>query len=533
MPEEWQRLFLRGLRVFGWAAGSDTIRRMRTEAGVTGELPDEALPRAEEVSTSKIQRKTELALVLLVSAAILIPCFWQRHVQAGDLASHVYNAWLAQLAGEGKAPGVYTVWQAKNVLFDLMLLELGKIFGFAAAEKIAVSLCVLVFFWGVFTLISVATRKRPWLLVPGLAMLAYGYVFYMGFMNYYLSLGLACFGLAALWHGYRRGILLAVVLSPLVLLAHPLGFLWLAAAGAYRLLWPRMTGWQEWLPPAAAIGIGLVVRWVLARHPEFQADWPNAPFYKWNGADQFCVFRPATRYVTLAMIEFAVAATLLDLLLGRPEKGTSKERRLFPEFYAVAFCLTSLLPENLRPDENAGWIGLLVTRLTLISAIFAFCWLGTLRPRRWHLFALSACAALHFTLVYRDTRLAGRMEENAESITRALPPGTRVIATVFEPRDYRVVALHVVDRACIGHCFLYSSYEPATKQFRLRSREGSPVVVASPEDSEDMQFGSYEVQDEDLPLKEIYQCDAGDWTKLCVRDLKAGEKNGAGGIRPK
>jgi hypothetical protein len=173
-----------------------------------------------------------------------------------------------------------------------------------------------------------------------------------------------------------------------------------------------------------------------------------------------------------------------------------------------------------------------VTRLTLISAIFIFCWLGTLRPRKWHLFALAVCAAVYFTLVYRDTWLAGRLEENAEKITREMPPGTRVIATIFEPPDYRMVTLHVVDRACVGHCFLYSNYEASTRQFRLRVREGSPVVVASPEDSEDMQVGSYDVQDEDLPLKEIYQCDAGDWTKLCVRDLKAGEKNGAGGIRP-
>jgi hypothetical protein len=505
---------------------------MRTEAGVGGELRDEALSRLEEVSPFKMQRKAEMLLALLVSAVILIPCFWQRHIQAGDLASHVYNAWLAQLVGQGNAPGVYTVWQAKNVLFDLMLLKLGGVFGFGAAERIAVSLCVLVFFWGVFTLISVATRRRPWLLLPGLAMLAYGYAFYMGFMNYYLSLGLACFGLAALWHGERRGILLAVILAPLALLAHPLGFLWLVAAGAYRLLWPRMKGWEEWLPPAAAIGIGLAVRWMLARHPEFQPDWPDRPFFQWNGADQFWVFRPATWYVSLAMIAFVIVATLVDLFPWQRGNGKAKERRLFPEFYAVAFCLTSLLPENLRPDENAGWIGLLVTRLTLVSAIFMFCWLGTLRTRRWHFFALAACAAVYFTVVYRDTRLSDQLEENAERITRTLSPGTRVLATIFEPPNYRMVTLHVVDRACVGHCFLYSNYELATKQFRLRVSEGSPVAVATTDDSEDMQFGSYEVQEEDLPMKEIYQCDAADWTNLCIRDLKVGEKNGVGGIRP-
>ena len=119
-------------RVFGPGTGNDTIPRMRTEAGVASELSDESMPRVEEVAPFKIRPKTEIVLALLVSVIVLIPCFWQRHIQAGDLASHVYNAWLAQLVSQGNAPGVYTVWQAKNVLFDLMLVKLGGIFGFAA-----------------------------------------------------------------------------------------------------------------------------------------------------------------------------------------------------------------------------------------------------------------------------------------------------------------------------------------------------------------------------------------------------------------
>lgn len=486
----------------------------------------------EESSTPKLNRKKELGLGLLVSVAILIPCYWHRNIQAGDVASHVYNAWLANLAGEGKAPGIYLVWQWKNVLFDVILANLAKVFGYTVAEKLAVSMCVLTFFWGAFALVTVESRRRPWLLLPGLAMLAYGYVFTMGFMNYYLSLGLACFGLAAMWNGSRRGILAAVLLLPLTLLAHPLGFLWLLSAGIYRLLWPRMRGWMEWLPPAAAVAIGLIVRWVVLRHPEFQADWPEAPFLQWNGADQLWVFGPATRYVEIAAVVFVLFATLLDLLPRRKEGKSWRERRIFLEFYLVAFCLTSLLPENLRPHPEAGWIGMLVSRLTLISAIFALGWLGTLRPRAWHLAALGACAAAFFAFTYQGATIAERMEENAERITRELPYGTRVLATILEPGEFRLGTLHVVDRACVGHCFVVSNYEPSTGQFRVRVREGSPVAVASADDSEDMQFGTYEVQEEDLPLKEIYQCDPADWAKLCVRDLKAGDKNGAGGYRP-
>jgi hypothetical protein len=40
------------------------------------------------------------------------------------------------------------------------------------------------------------------------------------------------------------------------------------------------------------------------------------------------------------------------------------------------------------------------------------------------------------------------------------------------------------------------------------------------------------VRMEDLPMKQIYQCDAADLTQLCVRDLSAGEKNGRIGYHP-
>src|SRR5712672_4222573 len=84
----------------------------------------------------------------LISITLLAPCFWHRRIEAGDLGSHVYNAWLAQLIERGQAPGLYLARQWNNVLFDLLLLKLGNLFGFAVAQKIGVSLCVLIFFWG-------------------------------------------------------------------------------------------------------------------------------------------------------------------------------------------------------------------------------------------------------------------------------------------------------------------------------------------------------------------------------------------------
>jgi hypothetical protein len=475
-----------------------------------------------------LQRLTprESALAILLSIVVLIPCFWQQRIQAGDLGSHVYNAWLAQLIAEGKAPGLYIVKQYNNIFFDLTLLNLSRIVGFVWAERIAVSFCVLVFFWGVFSFASAEARRRPWFLTPGLAMLAYGYVFQMGFMNFYLSIGLACFGLAALWRGTRKGIVAAVILAPITLLAHPLGFLLLICVGAYRLLGRKLGVWIEIAMPALAVVVALVVFQYVRTHAALNADWGDEPFYQHNGFDQFWVVRPSTQYVVTALLIFAAIASFLDLRDWRKDKINWKERRLPLELYAVAFLFTALLPENLRPDPDGGWIGLLVTRLTITSAIFGFCWLATLKPRVWHAVTLVPIAVVYFTFLYQDSAWADRLEQNARKITAQLPFGTRVAATLYEPRGYRMGSLHVVDRACVGYCFLYSNYEPSTRQFRIRVHEGSPVAASSVDDSEDLQSGNYDVQDEDLPLKEIYQCKPSDLTVLCIRDLSAGEKNG-------
>src|SRR5215475_7600044 len=89
--------------------------------------------------------KAEKWRVLGVSLVVLIPCLWHRHIAAGDLGSHVYNAWLTQLIKRGQAPGLYLARKWDNVLVDWSLEHLANLFGFAVAEKVVVCLCVLIF----------------------------------------------------------------------------------------------------------------------------------------------------------------------------------------------------------------------------------------------------------------------------------------------------------------------------------------------------------------------------------------------------
>jgi hypothetical protein len=478
-------------------------------------------------------RESKLRSVFL-SVVLVIPCVWHSRIEAGDLASHAYNAWLAQLIEKGQAPGLYLARQWNNVLFDWVLLHTANHVGFSVAQKIVVSACVLIFFWGVFALVSAITERPPWFLTPCIAMLAYGYSFNMGFLNYYLSIGLACFSLAFFRRGMGIDWVYGVLLLPFVLLAHPIGFVWLIGTLAYIEIRKRLLGWWKLLLPLAAVASFLALYFYLLRHvAKFIVDWDRGPFYLYNGADQLALY--GQRYFWLAgvLFLFGVFCVAFDAYALHGEIGTWKCFALPFELYLVTFCATALLPENLRLSLYSGWIGLLGSRLTTITAIFGLCCLGSLQPRKWQTAGFTACAVVFFGFLYQDTKWLNRLEANAESLVHALPIGTRVIPTIWAPVGSRVAFVgHVVDRACIGHCFNYANYEPSSRQFRVRVRPGSPVATDSSDDSEDLSAGEYEVQDEDLPLKQIYQCDASDLTKLCIRDLQSGEKNGRIGCHP-
>src|SRR5258708_8668802 len=205
--------------------------------------------------------RQQAAASVLISILLLVPCFWHARIQAGDLGSHAYNAWLAQLIERHQAPGLTLVRQWDNVLFDFLLLKAGNVAGLAAAEKIVTSFAVLIFFWSCFAFLAELAGRLPWPLVPCVAMLAYGYVFQMGFINFYLSLGLALFAAAASLRNGAGNWVLAMVVGALSLFAHPIGFLFFCGLTVYIRLWRTLPGiWSRFLPAGvtgAVIFMGL------------------------------------------------------------------------------------------------------------------------------------------------------------------------------------------------------------------------------------------------------------------------------------
>jgi hypothetical protein len=480
------------------------------------------------LATARVFIRKYWAGVVAVSAVLLVPCFWHRTIVATDLGSHVYNAWLAQLVRHGQAPGLWIARQWTNVLFDLLLGGFSPVFGFAAAEKLVVGLCVLIFFWGTVALICAATGRVPWFLLPVIALVTYGWTFHMGFFNYYLALGLSFFGLAIFWKGKGWERLLGAAFAPFVLMAHPFGFIWMVGAAGYIAvaeITPRRYQFV-WVLLSGAL--------IASVHFYFWGHYIVEPepgrFYEFNGIDQLILFGSHYYVPERGLLVFVVGAIALDVIRRRKEQGWSKQYRVPLQLYIVAEIAILLFPRGVHFPTRVA-IALITDRLTTISAVLACCVLGAMRPRKWHLIGSLAIAAVFFTLLYKDTGTIDKMEFHVEKLVRTLPPGQRVMATIEPLTGSRISIQHIIDRACIGYCFDYGNYEPGSEVFRVRALPDNPYVLDDYELAIDMEEGNYIVQPQDLPMHQVYQCSEAE-TDLCIRPLQAGERNDRLGIHP-
>jgi hypothetical protein len=465
--------------------------------------------------------------LVAISAIILIPCFWHRRIIATDLGSHLYNAWLAHLIERGQAPGLYLSGQWTNVIFDHMLSGVGGLLGMRAAEKIVVPLSVLIFFWGLFALVCAATRRAPWLLTPLLALVAYGWTFHMGFFNYYISLGLAFFGIALFWRGKGWERLLAVALAPLVAVAHPFGVMWLAGAGVYVAAAEVAQRRYQLALFLAGIASIFLAHWYFWKH--YIMEPPPGPFYFFNGADQLVIFGDRYEIAEFAVIAFFAIAIALDLIRRRREPGLWKYYGISLQLYLIVWLGIVELPRGVRFEGHPAAIALITDRLTTVSFALACCLLGAMRPRKWHLAASLAIAGMFFVFLYQDTGVINNLEAQAEKLTRSLPPNQRVLATIDGLSGYRVSIEHIIDQACVGYCFNYGNYEPGSEVFRVRAEPGNPYVLSDYGDATDTEEGNYVVQPEDLPIHQVFQC-TDDGKTLCIRPLEAGEQNDRTGL---
>jgi hypothetical protein len=440
-----------------------------------------------------------VATYALASLALVTPCFWQARIQAGDLGSHLYNAWLAQLVEKGQAPGVTIAPQWSNMLFDLALSGIFKLGGARVAERAAVSLAVLIFAWGAFALVSATARREPWFLLPCLAMLSYGWVFHVGFFNFYLSLGLSLWALAWLWQPTPAKAVAAAGALALAAMGHLLPVAWAAGAIVYgctaRRLKPRFR------PVLAVAGVAVLVAarcFIVAR---WETVWWRQQLQYVTGVDQLWVYGP--QYFLLQPALLLLWAIWLTRVIRR--RGWMRITASVPfGVWLLTAVVVAVIPSRILLPGYRHALVFISERMSLCAAVAVCALVAAARPRRVEMAALPVLAALFFAFLYIDGRAANRAEDGMEAALAGLPPYQRVVSAVKGPAGRLDLLAHSIDRACIGQCFSYANYEPSTAQFRLRAAHGSPVVVADYADSFRLQAGGYVVKPQDTPIYGLF-----------------------------
>jgi len=458
-------------------------------------------------------------LYALVSVLLLVPCYWQSRLQAGDLSSHIYNAWLAQLIARGQIHGLRIAGQTTNILFDLMLGGLFQWFGPAAAQRLAVSLAVLIFIWGAFAFATVVSGRQAWPILPCIAMLAYGWVFHMGFFNFYLSLGLGFWALALLWEPNPRRVAAAVAVLAVAYLAHALPVAWVAGLAAFKVVAGRLPGELRPYLIAGALLVMVVAGAILARTME--THWSAQQLMLTTGLDQIWIFD--SKYYALRM---ALLFLWIVLFLNMVRGSDARQVLGGPPFQ---FCVLSaaavfILPTWILIPGYRHALAYIAERMSLGLGICFCALLAGARPRRFERGAMVAIAVIFFAFLYRDEHALNSFEDRMQQVLAALPAGQRVISAIDDPGLRAGALAHMIDRACIGHCYSYANYEPSTAQFRIRAERENPYVASSYKDSWLMQVGMYVVTDRDLPL---YQVDLDASGQLVLKSLRAGEACGS------
>lgn len=451
---------------------------------------------------------------LLTSILLLIPCFWLPRIHAGDLSSHVYNAWLEGELKAGRAPGLYLANQWTNVVFDEMLACLLRLTGADWAQRISVALCVLVFFWGLFAWIR-AQSGDAWTISPALMMLTYGRIFHMGFFNFYLALGLAFFAFTLLDRGSLRR-LSGLFLLVLAVLAHAVGaFL---VVFAVLVLWAGKSVGPRAFLSGAAVSILLILAARLVRPKWFfvQSGFISPEAF---GLSQFRIYGSEFATITVALI------TVLLLMIAMDSESTGVSGLLTRG--ECRLLLLSLVVSAMTPwavwlpgfSHALGYLDLRVSFLVAMSLIL----LGSQQSFQWRRCAALALVALgYFSCLYLRLKPVDAIESKVEAAIRQIPRGARVVSALRMRNESMDLLTHMVDRACVGRCYSYANYEPPSKAFRLRSDSRSPIVVASSEKGGDIDTGRYVFRSSEMPMWVLY-CRTAPAEEVLVRQLTAGE----------
>jgi len=462
------------------------------------EPPPRAKPGAQAHALSPA---TNLILIAVVALLLLVPCFWQPHIMAGDLPSHLYNAWLAGQIERGNFPAQLSLAHPiTNVLADWVSKGLLYSLGPSASERIVAGAAVEIFFWGAFCFVAAAAGQRCWIIAPSLAMIAYGLVFHIGFLNFYLSTGLSLWMMALLWHPRFPRCWLAVPLAALALLAHAVPLAWALAALLYVHALRMVPKPQRILVFSATAGLLVLAQYALLA--SFPANrWSLGELVSLEaalgltGTGQFWLYGPE-----YAIVVCGVLIVWVVLFLQRVGRRSFLDDPVI-HVWGLSVLGYALMPRAIVLPQYHSPLGFMQYRMSLFIAILLCAVLSGGAHGRRLTRVSGLLASLFFTLMYLDARSLNRVEADLAGLFSTLPPDSRVAAALRDSASWRLNGLeHVPALACLERCLDYGNYEPASGQFRVRVSGPNGVVASDIDTAGGITTGEHIVTPAEAPL---------------------------------
>lgn len=126
-------------------------------------------------------------------------------------------------------------------------------------------------------------------------------------------------------------------------------------------------------------------------------------------------------------------------------------------------------------------------------------------------------------MLFLDAKSLNQVDAQLNKIVAALPPGQRVVAAFEDSSSVQLNGLiHVGSGACIGRCWDYGNYEPATAQFRVQTTGPNKVVAGDMPVVAELEHGHHVVTAQEAPLYSVCFVKGSD-TQFELRKLAAGE----------
>jgi hypothetical protein len=421
----------------------------------------------------------------------LVPVWSVERMPTLDGPCHVYNAWIWRQQGNAaEFPQLARHFEVKrapqpNLLGHGLMAAAMRAVSPQTAEKLLVSLCLVVFLGGAWYLAgSAGSPPGPWAFVA--FPFAFHHLLHLGFYNHSLGLGLSLLAVGYIWRRRSaptpRRALAANLLLLLCWLAHLVphaaALLGIAGLGAARLRGAERRSTLRW---AAALAPQLLLPIL------FLLEQGGAS----SGGDPLPVaarLRQLLRLEGLVVFDFseAWATTLLALLLlalalgtfrrDRRGRGSTAERREADAFLAAALVLAAAL--LVAPASLGGGL-LLPERLALYPYLLLLPWLWPRPSRRLAgaaVVLLSATAVVQAAYHLRWYRLLDREVERFLAPLDAVPPHQRLLTVLFDtasPAARVAVFNHAVGYvAATADLVDWGNYEATLDYFQVRFRPG-------------------------------------------------------------